>query len=106
MGAPYIERLRGDKALAGAMSAIRAAVVGVILNLTAWFALHMVFTTTPRVHVASLNFDAPAPASLNVWAVVLSAAAVIAMLGFKIGMTPTLAASSAAGVGLYLLGAI
>jgi chromate transporter len=40
VGAPYIEALRGNKALAGALSAITAAVVGVILNLSIWFALH------------------------------------------------------------------
>src|SRR4051812_31090793 len=43
VGAPYIERLRGNPALAGALSAITAAVVGVILNLAVWFALHTVF---------------------------------------------------------------
>ncbi|MFX9638784.1 chromate transporter, partial [Acinetobacter baumannii] len=45
-GAPYIERLRGNRALAGALSAITAAVVGVILNLSIWFALHTLFRQT------------------------------------------------------------
>jgi chromate transport protein ChrA len=43
VGGPYIETLRGNKGLAGALSAITAAVVGVILNLSIWFALHTVF---------------------------------------------------------------
>ena len=43
LGAPYIERLRGHAALGGALTAITAAVVGVILNLAVWFALHVVF---------------------------------------------------------------
>ncbi len=48
LGAPYIEALRGNKALAGALSAITAAVVGVILNLAIWFALHTLFRQTRR----------------------------------------------------------
>ena len=43
LGAPFIERLRNDPALTGAMSAITAAVVGVIMNLAIWFALHVLF---------------------------------------------------------------
>ena len=43
LGAPFVEALRGNKALSGALSAITAAVVGVILNLAIWFAIHTVF---------------------------------------------------------------
>src|ERR1700745_699860 len=43
LGAPYIESLRGNKALSAALSAITAAVVGVVLNLAIWFALHTLF---------------------------------------------------------------
>jgi chromate transporter len=53
-----------------------------------------------------LSFDAPVLASVDVWALLLSMAAVIAMFRFKAGMIPTLAACSAAGIGLYLVGAI
>ena len=106
VGAPYIEKLRGDRALAGALAAITAAVVGVIMNLTVWFALHTVFRATAPFRAGPLAFDAPLLATLNVWALVLSVAAIIAMLRFKLGMIPTLAATSAAGVGLYLFGAI
>ncbi len=53
-----------------------------------------------------LSFDAPVLASVDIWALLLSAAAVIAMFRFKVGMIPTLAACSAAGIVLYLLGAI
>ena len=59
LGAPFIERLRGNKALAGALSAITAAVVGVILNLSIWFAIHTVFRAVQPIHWAVLNFDAP-----------------------------------------------
>ena len=58
VGAPYIEALRGNKALAGALSAITAAVVGVILNLSIWFALHTLFRQTFPSHGFGLAFDA------------------------------------------------
>ena len=54
LGAPYIEKLRGNKSLAGALTAITAAVVGVILNLSIWFALHTLFRQT--VPVQGLRF--------------------------------------------------
>jgi chromate transporter len=106
LGAPFIEVLRGNKALHGALSAITAAVVGVILNLAIWFAVHTVFRETHPVQGFGFAFDAPVLASVDPWALALSAAAIIAMFRFKTGMIPTLAATSAAGVALYLLGAV
>ena len=106
LGAPFIEVLRGNQALHGALSAITAAVVGVVLNLAIWFALHTVFRETWPVRGMGLSFDAPVLASVDIWALLLSAAAVIAMFRFKVGMIPTLAACSVAGIVLYLLGAI
>ena len=106
LGAPFIEVLRGNQALHGALSAITAAVVGVVLNLAIWFAIHTVFRETWPVRGFGLSFDAPVLASVDLWALLLSAAAVIAMFRFKVGMIPTLAACSAAGIVLYLAGAI
>ena len=60
LGAPFIETLRGNKALAGALSAITAAVVGVILNLSIWFAVHTLFRETTPVRSFGLSFDMPA----------------------------------------------
>jgi len=104
VGAPYIEQLRGNKALSGALSAITAAVVGVILNLAIWFAIHAVFRATRHVNGFGLSFDAPVPASLNVWSFVLALGAAIGIFRLKLGMIQTLAASCAAGVALYALG--
>jgi len=59
LGAPFIEQLRGNKALGGALSAITATVAGVILNLAIWFAINVVFRATWRVHGYGLSFDAP-----------------------------------------------
>jgi chromate transporter len=106
LGAPYIETLRGNKALSAALSAITAAVVGVILNLAIWFAIHTVFRQTTPVRIFPLSFDAPVLASVDIWALALSVAAALAIFRFKVGMIPMLAASCAAGIALYLTGAI
>jgi chromate transporter len=106
LGAPYIEVLRGNQALSGALSAITAAVVGVILNLAIWFGIHTIFGEVRPFAWGPLSFDAPVWGSVNPWALLLSAAAIVAMFKFKIGMLPTLAATSAAGIILYMAGAI
>jgi chromate transporter len=106
LGAPFIERLRGNRALSGALSAITAAVVGVVLNLAIWFAIHTIFSEVRPIRWGPLGFDAPVLSSVNVWALLLSAAAVVAMFRFKAGMVKTLAATSTAGAVLYLAGAI
>jgi chromate transporter len=106
LGAPYIEKLRGNKALSAALSAITAAVVGVVLNLAIWFAIHTVFRQTIPVRAFPLTFDAPNLPSVDVWALVLSVAAAIAIFRFKAGMIQTLAACCAAGVALHLAGII
>ncbi|MCP3409038.1 chromate efflux transporter [Bradyrhizobium sp. CCGB01] len=106
VGAPYIERLRGNTGLAGALSAITAAVVGVILNLSIWFALHTLFRETVPVHAFPLNFDRPVLTSVDVPALVLSIAAAAAIFRFKLGMLTVLAGSCAAGVVLRMAGVI
>jgi chromate transporter len=106
VGAPYMEQLRGNKALAGALSAITAAVVGVILNLAIWFAIHAIFRQTVPVRDFGFTFDWPLMASINPWALALSTVAVIAVFRFKAGLLQTLAASAAAGAALYAIGLI
>jgi chromate transporter len=106
LGAPFIEVLRGDKGLAGALSAITAAVVGVILNLSIWFALHTVFRQTLPVRSFGLSFDAPVLWSIDLPALALAIAAAIAIFRFNMGMLPVLAASCCAGLALRVIGAI
>ena len=106
LGAPFIEALRGNKALSGALTAITAAVVGVILNLAVWFALHTWFRNAFPVRTMGLSFDAPVPTSLDPWALALSAAAIVAIFHFKAGMIPTLLACAVAGVVLHLVGVV
>ena len=95
LGAPYIEALRGNKALSAALGAITAAVVGVIMNLALWFALHVIFR---EVHALGLGMNVPVFSSIDWRAALLSCATMIAVLKLKIGMLPTLAGSALAGV--------
>ncbi len=104
LGAPFIETLRGNKALNGALSAITAAVVGVVLNLAIWFAIHTIFRATVPVRTFPLAFDAPRLASVDWLALALSIAAIIAIFRFKAPMLATLAACCAAGMALFALG--
>jgi chromate transporter len=106
LGAPFIERLRDNKPLTGALAGITAAVVGVILNLAIWFALHTWFRETFPVHGYGFSFDMPVLMSLGPWALALSLAAMVAIFRFKAGTMQTLAACSAVGIVLYLLGAV
>lgn len=103
-GAPYVERLRANRALSGALAAITAAVVGVILNLAIWFAIHAIFRATQRISWGLLSFDAPVVGSLDIWALILAAGAILAMFRFHLGMVATLAGACAAGLALHLAG--
>lgn len=103
LGAPYVEALRGSKALSAALTAITAAVVGVIMNLALWFGLHVVFREVRPIAFLGLTPDLPVLSSLDWRAALLSAAAMLAMLRFRIGMVPTLAASALAGVAIIRL---
>lgn len=103
LGGPYIEQLRGNRRLTGALSAITAAVVGVILNLAVWFAIHTLFAATVRVAAGPLRFDMPVTSSLDIARFGLSVFAALAIFRWRIGMFATLALCAAAGVGLTLL---
>jgi chromate transporter len=106
LGAPFVERLRANRALSGALAAITAAVVGVILNLALWFALHVWFGALERVAVGPVALEVPVLASADLWAIGLSLAAMLALFRLKAGMLATLAACAAAGVALFWLGRV
>ena len=80
--------------------------VGVILNLALWFAIHTLFRSVAPIATGPFRFDPPVFASPDRLASTLSAAAIVVVLRFKTGTLPTLAATSLAGVGLYLSGVI
>ncbi len=106
LGAPFVEALRGARALNAALAAITAAVVGVILNLAIWFGLHVLFAEVREVAAGPLALDLPALASVNLPSLLLAAAAAIAAFRFKVGVIPLLLGCAAAGVGLYLTGVV
>lgn len=106
LGAPFIERLRGNAAVAGALAAITAAVVGVVLNLAVWFALHTLFRDTAPVALGPIRFDAPVAASIDPWATLLAAGAAAAVFVLRANIIVTLLASAAAGLALHLLGLV
>src|SRR5262249_11867402 len=106
LGAPFIEVLRGNKALNGALSAITAAVVGVVLNLAVWFAIHSIFREVVPVQAFLLSFDMPRLASVDLWALTLALVAAVSIFQFKIGMLQTLAACCALGIILHLSGVL
>jgi chromate transporter len=98
LGAPYVEALRGNRALSAALTAITAAVVGVIANLALWFGLHVLFRAVRTVAIGPLTPDLPVLASLDWRAALLAAAAMVAMLRFKLAMAWVLAGCALAGV--------
>ena len=103
LGAPHIERLRRSRALSGALSGVTAAVVGVIVNLAAWFALHTLFTDVGAVRLGSVALEAPVLASLNVQAVAITLAAAVLVFGFRASVMTTLAVAGALGIATQFL---
>ena len=97
-GAPFVETLRGNRALAAALAAITAAVVGVVLNLAVWFALHTLFAELTPLRAFGLTMSLPVPGSLDLPALVLTVAALLAVFHFRLGMIPVLAGSAIAGM--------
>lgn len=106
LGAPYIEKLRGNEALNNALSTITAAIVGVILNLALWFAIHTIFQQTYAVRGLGFDFEVPVIASVDGFALALAAAAALAVFRFRVGLVQTLVGCSTAGVALYIAGVI
>ena len=97
-GAPYVERLSANPRLAGALAGVTAAVVGVILNLSLWFALHVLFGTVTATSLGPLQLWTPDLATLDVEALVLAILAAILLFGFHFGIASTLAIAAAASL--------
>jgi chromate transporter len=103
LGAPYIDRLRDKETLSAGLSAITAAVVGVVLNLAVWFGLHVLFAEVGEVRLSWLTLQVPAWATLDVAAAALAAGALVAMLRFRVPMVTTLASCAALGAAYQYL---
>ncbi len=102
-GAPYIEWLTKQARLKGALDAITAGVVGVILNLAVWFALHVFFAKVHALRQGPLILWIPEPTSAD-WRVVVLAALSAALLLYRHwNMVAVLAVAAAGGLVLSLL---
>ena len=97
-GAPFIEQLRSNQRLSGALQAVTAAVVGVILNLTLWFALHVLFPRVEEMRAGPLRWYAFEPASLDWKAAVLAVIAAVLMLRLHRGLVETVAVMALLGM--------
>jgi len=102
-GAPYIERLQTMPRLRGALAGVTAAVVGVILNLSVWFGLHVFFTTVQSIEAGPLTLWLPELASIDLAAVVLALIAGLALLRFHLGLAWTLALAASLSLGWHWL---
>jgi len=98
LGAPYIEHLRGNKLLSAGLSAITAAVVGVVLNLAVWFAVHVAFTHVEEWRGFGMRILLPDLASANVASIAIALGAFIAMFKLKWNMILTLGVAAAVGI--------
>jgi chromate transporter len=83
LGGPYIEQLRGNSRLTSTLSAITAAIVGVVLNLAVWFALHVFF---------------PATVTIDWFAIILCIAAFVAIARYKIDIVAVIIAAGILGL--------
>lgn len=95
-GAPFIERLTHMPRLSGALAAITAAVVGVIANLSLWFALHVLFTSVPEITLGPLHLSLPDPATLRLLPLLIAAFAAWGLLVRHIPLLVVLALSALA----------
>jgi chromate transporter len=98
--APWIDRARNATRLKGGLAAITAAVVGVIANLTLWFAIHVLFRRTAPLVAGPIKLTMPDWASLNLAALALAVLAALLLFRTRLGMLGTLAICAAAGLGI------
>ncbi|OBZ92653.1 chromate transporter [Pararhizobium polonicum] len=97
LGAPYVETLRNNRALSGALAAISAAVTGVILNLAVWFGLHVLFAVVNRSAAGPISMPLPVWQTFQLPAFFLALLAALLLFRFRQGVVTTLAVCAAAG---------
>jgi chromate transporter len=97
LGAPYIEMLSSKPRLRGAMHAISAAVTGVILNLSLWFALNVMFGELLLWSAGPVRLLIPVWSSINIAALSLTALAALLLLRLRLGLIPVLFISAGSG---------
>jgi chromate transporter len=101
--APSVEQLRANKLLSGALAAITAAVVGVILNLTVWFALHVLFGEVTERHTGWLRWYAFDLLGLDLKTLALAVIAGVLAFRFHRGLIEVVAVMAVLGIAVKLL---
>ncbi|MCA0926939.1 chromate efflux transporter [Ruegeria profundi] len=103
LAAPHLDQLATRPRLSAALHGITAAVVGVILNLSVWFGLNVLFQEVPEKTWGPLSVPWPDIASINPTALILTILAALLIFKFKFGMVSALAIMTGIGVGLHFL---
>jgi chromate transporter len=98
LGAPYVERLRGNRSLSAALNGITAAVVGVIANLAVFFALHTLFAETTRASWGAVSLALPELASVRWVSVAIAAVAALLLVRLRWSVLRTLGVCAALGL--------
>jgi chromate transporter len=101
-GAPFIEQLRSNQRLSGALAAITAAVVGVILNLTVWFALHVLFARVEEMHAGPLRWYAFDPLAIDLKVSALALIAAVLAFVLHRGLLEMVAIMAVLGIAVRL----
>jgi chromate transporter len=104
LGAPYMERLRGNRSLSAALTGITAAVVGVIANLGVYFAVHTLFNDTVDVNRGPLSFELPDLSTLRPVPLVIAVVAAVLLFRVKWSVLRTLGVCAALGLVAGLAG--
>ncbi|HZB47852.1 MAG TPA: chromate efflux transporter [Mycobacteriales bacterium] len=104
LGAPYVERLRGNRALSAALTGITAAVVGVIANLAVYFGLHTLFARTIWVEWGMVRLELPVLSSVRPVAVAIAVVAAVLVFGWRWSVLRTLAACALLGLAAAVAG--
>ncbi|MBZ4014271.1 chromate transporter [Streptomyces purpurogeneiscleroticus] len=104
LGAPYIERLRGNRSVSAALTGITAAVVGVIANLALYFAEHTLFRTVGTITAGPLQLALPDFTTLRPTALAITAVAVLLIFKLRWSVLRTLGICAALGLVAALTG--
>jgi chromate transporter len=103
LGAPHIEGMRNNKKLSGALTAITAAVVGVIANLSVYFSLHTLFNEATVIRAGAINLEVPIWSTLNVRAMAISLLAFVLIFRFKLSVLRVLGICAVLGALVFVI---
>ena len=103
-GAPYVDRIRGIAWLSNVLSAITAAVVGTILNLSVWFAINVLFATVTVLDAGWISLPLPVAGSLQPWSLAIATGAGVMLFALKRSVAEVVIAASLAGLALRMSG--